>query len=105
MTGSSTHSKIGSKSGFQDGSVDFSELVLGLSSAALHYMGEGHPGVGDGKPAGTNMVLARQNIEIIRMLKVKTHGNLTSEELHLIDGVLTDLMTKFHQVFSSTKNP
>jgi hypothetical protein len=75
--------------------VEFSELVLGLSSAALYYLGES---TGDMPPAAksnANLALARQNIEIIRMLKEKTNGNLTAEESRLMDGVLTDLMTKY----------
>jgi hypothetical protein len=80
--------------------VEFSELVLGLSSAALHYLGER---TGDIPPAGNsdaNLALARQNIEIMRMLKQKTNGNLSPDESRLIDGVLTDLMTKYAQASS-----
>ncbi len=72
---------------------DFSSLILGLSSAALSYLGisteEGQP-----SPA-KNLDLAAQNIEIISMLKEKTSGNLTLEEAKLIDGVLSDLRMKY----------
>lgn len=71
---------------------DFSELLLGFSSAALHYLGEtieGQP-----KPVKPNLDLARQNIDIIVMLKEKTKGNLTPEEDRLLQQVLLDLQVK-----------
>ncbi len=84
------------KSGFSDKEVEFSELVLGLSSAALHYLGEGPGGEAKSNAKNANMALARQNIDIIRMLKAKTAGNLSVEETKLIEAILTDLMLKFH---------
>ena len=86
------------KSEISSKEVEFAELVLGLSSAALHYLGQGHGGDVKSKSKETNMVLARQNIDIIRMLKVKTTGNLSTEESKMVDAVLTDLMMKFHQL-------
>lgn len=86
------------KTGLSSKEVEFTELVLGLSSAALHYLGQGPGGDLKSKSKETNMALARQNIDIIRMLKVKTTGNLSTEEGKLIDAVLTDLMMKFHQL-------
>lgn len=77
--------------------VEFSELVLGLSSAALHYLGESTADMPPAAKSDANLALARQNIEIIRMLKQKTDGNLSGEESRLMDGVLTDLMTKYAQ--------
>lgn len=72
---------------------DFSALVLGLSSAALSYMGLG-------KLAGLpetpkNMPLAKQNIDIIALLSDKTKGNLTPDETKLTQQVLSDLRMKF----------
>ena len=86
------------KSGLSGKEVEFAELVLGLSSAALHYLGHGPGGDVKLKSKEANIALARQNIDIIRMLKVKTAGNLTAEESKLIDAVLTDLMLKFHHL-------
>lgn len=92
------------KSGFTDRTVEFSQLVLGFSSAALHYLGEDSGDTPRSAASETNMALARQNIEIIRMLKVKTSGNLSQDEMKLIDQVLTDLMLKFHEA-SRTATP
>ena len=69
-------------------SVDFSELMLGFSSAALSYMGleEG---------SKKNLELAKQNIDVMCMLLEKTKGNLTAEEDKLVNELLLDLKNKF----------
>lgn len=71
--------------------VDFSGLILGFSSAALHYMGEGV--VDETKTIEPD--LARHNIEIIRLLQVKTKNNLSHEESDLLTQVLVDLERKY----------
>jgi hypothetical protein len=72
--------------------VDFAGLILGFSSAALYYMGEGSI---DGRPVATkNLDLARQNIDIILMLKDKTKGNLTADEERLMLQLVADLQIK-----------
>jgi hypothetical protein len=72
---------------------DFSQLILGFSTAALLYMGE-NPVQGQNNPE-KNLALANQNILIIKMLREKTAGNLTADEQELIDQLLTDLQIKF----------
>lgn len=77
--------------------VDFSGLILGLSSAALYYIGESDI---DGKKVGEkSLPLAKQNIRIVEMLKEKTKGNLTKEEHLLVDQILKDLHLKFNTAF------
>jgi len=72
---------------------DFNSLILGLSSAALSYLGIS---TDDKVPSPEkNLDLAAQNIEILSMLKEKTVGNLSSEEQALLDNVLTDLRLKY----------
>lgn len=73
--------------------VDFRGLILGLSGAALHYLGETTPSPKNGE--GVSLPLARQNIEIIALLSEKTKGNLTNEEEGLIQQVLLDLRMRF----------
>jgi hypothetical protein len=81
-------------------SVDFSELILGFSSAALYYLGQDIEG--QGKAGKVNVDLARQNIDIILMLKEKTKGNLKPEEESLIQQILLDLQVK---VVEATSQP
>ena len=76
--------------------VDFSALVLGFCSAALSYMGFGP------EQLSRNLILARQNIEIIELLARKTQGNLSPEEDKLTQEVLHDLRLKF---VDATRNP
>ena len=72
--------------------VDFAGLILGFSSAALYYMGEGSL---DGRSvAAKNLDLARQNIDIILMLKDKTKGNLAADEERLLLQLVADLQIK-----------
>lgn len=76
--------------------VDFSGLILGFSSAALYYMGEQAV---EGKSLGQkNLPLARQNINIIAMLREKTRGNLNPEEQRLLEQVVSDLQLRFLEV-------
>lgn len=76
--------------------VDFSELILGFSSAALYYLGQNIEG--QGKATKVNIDLARQNIDIIEMLREKTKGNLTPDESALIQQLLLDLHVKVVEV-------
>lgn len=75
--------------------VDFAGLILGFSSAALYYMGEG---VIDGKAGQKNLPLAKQNIDIIDLLKVKSKNNLSPDEHELIEQLLADLHLKFVEI-------
>lgn len=72
--------------------INYSSLVLGFSSAALTYLGY-MPSAVEG--TGFNLNLAKQNIDIIALLKDKTVGNLTEEEQKLTEAVLTDLRLKY----------
>lgn len=78
--------------GKYSGGVDFSALILGFSSAALYYMGEGT--VEGRGPGQKNLPLARQNIDIVLMLRDKTKGNLTPDEDRLLKQLLADLQLK-----------
>jgi hypothetical protein len=91
----------GSESGARAGAeaVDFSALIMGFSSAALYYLGEGDvAGKGGGQK---NVPLAKQNIDIITLLREKTKGNLDAEEERLIAQVLLDLQVKFVEASKS----
>ncbi len=74
--------------------VDFNGLILGLSSAALYYIG--HSEIEGETISKVNFDLAKQNIRIIEMLHDKTRGNLTSEEARLIEQILKDLRLKYN---------
>lgn len=48
--------------------------------------------------------VARFNIDMLEMLKVKTKSNLTQEEQQFIDSVVSDLQMKFVYVSGGQKN-
>ena len=73
--------------------VNFSSLILSLSSTAFLHFGEiPDPGTGEKKK---DLVLAKHAIDTIAMLKEKTEGNLENEEKQFIENILTDLKWRF----------
>jgi hypothetical protein len=73
--------------------IAFTTFVLGLASTALIHLGATpHPESGTSRP---DLVLARQSLELLSLLREKTRGNLTREEEKLFDEVLTDLRIRF----------
>ncbi|MCH7598530.1 MAG: DUF1844 domain-containing protein [Myxococcales bacterium] len=75
-------------------SIDFSTFVLSLSTSALYQMGLVNGP--DGAPVGEqDLIMARQTIDTLKMLRVKTQGNLEEGELKLIDNLLYELHSRF----------
>lgn len=76
--------------------IDFGTFLLSLSTSALVHMGEvADPAVIGDVPI--DLVLAKQTIDIIGMLKEKTKSNLTPEEDNLINHLLYDLRLRYVQ--------
>ena len=74
-------------------SIDFSTFLVGLASSALIHLGQApHPETGT---QGKNLLLARQTLDLLGMLRNKTKGNLSSEEEQLFSNLLTDLRLRF----------
>jgi hypothetical protein len=75
-------------------SIDFSTFVLSLSTSALYQMGlvNGPDGAAAAEP---DLIMARQTIDTLKMLRVKTNGNLDEAELKLIDNLLYELHSHF----------
>jgi len=73
--------------------VNFSSLILSLSSTAFLHFGEiPDPGTGEKRK---DLPLAKHAIDTIAMLKEKTEGNLSEEEKQFIENILTDLRWHF----------
>jgi len=73
--------------------LTFSTFVLSLSTQALVHLGE-IPNPADNRLA-TDLLAAKQMIDILGILKEKTNGNLDSSESGLLDSVLYDLRLKY----------
>ncbi len=75
------------------GPIEFNTLLLALASTALMHMGEApYP---ETKTAQVNLVLARQSMDLLGVLRDKTRGNLTAEEDKFFDSLLADLRLRF----------
>ncbi len=73
--------------------IDFSTFLLGLASSALIHLGQA-PNPESGTQ-GKDLVLARQTLDLLALLREKTRGNLSVDEERLFDGLLTDLRLRF----------
>jgi hypothetical protein len=76
------------------GPIDFYTFVFSLGSSAFVHLGDApHPETG--APAPPDLLLAKQTIDILAMLRDKTRGNLTAEEEKFLEALLTDLRMRF----------
>lgn len=73
--------------------IDFQTFVLSLASSAMVHLGR----VPDptGQDSAVNLEMARQTVDILAMLRDKTHGNLDGSEAAMLDRVLHDLRLAF----------
>ncbi|AIH03469.1 MULTISPECIES: DUF1844 domain-containing protein [Thermodesulfobacterium] len=76
--------------------ITFSTFILSLNTAALIHLGELPNPLTNKKEV--NLLLAKQTIDTIEMLKEKTKGNLTLDEERLINAILYELKLKFLKV-------
>lgn len=76
--------------------IDFPTFVLSLASAAM--MGLGLAPRPDTGKQEVDLVMARQNIDLLELLQQKSKNNLTSEEEKLLERVLYETRTKFLEV-------
>jgi len=77
-------------------SIDFSTFVLSLSHSALVNMGDA-PSPVDGR-RDENLPMARQTIDLLALLELKTNGNLTGEEERVLQQALYDLRLRYVEV-------
>jgi hypothetical protein len=80
----------------EKGPIDFYTFVLSLGSSAFVHLGDApHPETG--APVEPDLLVAKQTIDILAMLREKTKGNLTPEEERFIETLLTDLRLRWVQ--------
>jgi hypothetical protein len=73
--------------------INFSSLILSLSTSALIQLGEIQDPTN--KQVTKNLPLAKQTIDLIGMLREKTKGNLTPEEEKFLETILFDLRMRY----------
>lgn len=73
--------------------ANFSTLALSIASSAAMALGLA-PNPANGK-VEKDLELARFNIDLLRMLREKTKGNLADDEQKFIESIISDLQMKF----------
>ncbi len=73
--------------------IDFTTFILSLSSSVLIHLGEVPDPIS--QKTATNLVQAKQTVDILSILEEKTKGNLTDREKKLFDNLLTDLRMRY----------
>jgi hypothetical protein len=69
--------------------INLSTFLLSLNASALLNLGAIDDPATGGK--NKNLLLGKQTIDILSMLKEKTDGNLTDDEKRLIENILYEL--------------
>ena len=73
--------------------ANFSTLILSIGSSAAMALGLApNPMTG---ATDKDLELARFNIDLLRMLRDKTKGNLSSDEQQFLESIVTDLQMKY----------
>jgi hypothetical protein len=73
--------------------VTFSNFVLSLSTTVMYHFGDFPDPVTN--KAERNLAAAKQTIDMLNMLKIKTVGNLDNNEKELMEGILYELMMRY----------
>ena len=76
--------------------IDLTTFVLSVSAAA--FMGLGLSPKPGAKDAEVDLDLAKQNIDLLQLIKEKTKNNLSADEEKLIDSVLYEVRMKFIEI-------
>ena len=83
------------------GQISFAAFVLSLAHTAAVHFGDVEDPV-TGAPGVPNLPAARQMIEILALLEVKTRGNLTAEERQLLEQVVAELLMRYDEISRSS---
>ena len=83
--------------------LEASFVTLAMSIASSAAMSLGLAPDPQTSKMGTNLDMARFNIDLLDMLESKTKGNLAKEEADFMSHVLKDLKLKFVEVSSREK--
>jgi hypothetical protein len=81
--------------------IDFTTFILSISSAA--FMGLGlTPKPGASKPE-LDLELAKQNIDLLELMKEKTKNNLKPDEEKLLDNLLFETRMRYLETQKQNK--
>lgn len=77
------------------GGITFAEFVMSLGANAAAMLGAEED---ERVSSHVDLVQAAQHIDILRMLKDKTEGNLAEEEGRLLETLIYDLQIRYLEV-------
>lgn len=77
--------------------LDFATFVMSIVGSALVRLGDA-PDPETGRAAEPNLLLARQDIELLDLLQAKTRGNLSGEEERVLNQGLYDIRLRYVEV-------
>lgn len=79
--------------------ISFATFALSLFTAGLQQLGiqTGETDLASGTQPKVDLCLARQTIDLLEMLELKTKSNLTPDEEKLLSNVLFDLRMHYVQ--------
>ncbi len=87
---------VANKTDEQHVPIDFNTFILSLGSSAIYHLGiNPHPEHGK---VCTNLPMAKQTIDILNLLSLKTKGNLQGDEERLLEQLIDDLKQKYKSV-------
>ena len=77
------------------GGITFAEFIMSLGANAAAMLG---PDEDERVTGRVDLVQAAQHIDILRMLKRKTEGNLEEDEGRLLETLIYDLQIRYLEV-------
>lgn len=77
--------------------LDFATFVMSVLGSAYVHLGDAPDPEGGGAPE-PNLVLVRQDIQLLSLLVDKTKGNLSGDEERVLNQGLTDLRMRLLEV-------
>lgn len=77
--------------------LDFPTFIMSVLGSAFVHLGDA-PEPESGKAAAPNLLLARQDIDLLALLQEKTRGNLTGEEERVLNQGLYDVRLRYVEV-------
>jgi len=77
--------------------LDFATFVMSILGSAYVHLGDA-PNPELGAEGEANLVLAKQDIQLLALLVDKTKGNLTGDEERILQKGLTDLRMRLLEV-------
>ena len=85
----------------EEGDINFSSFVVSLATQASIQLGLLSPP--PGMEAAVDLEAAKQTIDILGLVELKTRGNLNEEEKSLLVNILHELRIGFVQIMKSKK--